>query len=499
MRSLVYNKTTLLFLNYKETLTYTKKELLSLKNQILNQDNHCIIYNYFDLKLYKSGIKDKINKLKFINQKNINARECILNEVSPIEKRDFLNKYHIQNNDKSQIYYGAYYKNELISIISFDSVKGINGGLGDNEYDLSRFAIKHGFICVGIFTRLLKRFINEYNPSRIISYGDLNYVNKHNNLYTINNFKLSKTIPPDYKFYNCEKNKVFHKLTYGNLYRKNISKEDEIILDKNLIKIWNLGKLKYELLINNKVIIFGVIYQIRNKINNKIYIGQTTRNLKKRIYEYKSGFNNGTLQNTILLNSFKKYGFDNFDITTIDTATTLDELNNKEIYYINKFNSTNPEIGYNIEIGGRNSIPSEETLKKMSIAHSGKKQNHTWIKKRISLRGSEEAKKYGKPKSEDDKKYLSENSPKFWAGKNRSEDTKTKISETKKINGLSNKQKELLCKRVIAYNPITNETINLFESTGDAAKFYNTSQSTISRKCSNKVKNKGDVFFKYEI
>src|SRR5690606_35968765 len=42
--------------------------------------------------------------------------------------------------------------------------------------------------------------------------------------------------------------------------------------------------------------IIGLIYMIRNKINNKVYISQTTRSLNSRIIEYKNGYSNPYLK-----------------------------------------------------------------------------------------------------------------------------------------------------------------------------------------------------------
>lgn len=229
---------------------------------------------------------------------------------------------------------------------------------------------------------------------------------------------------------------------------------------------------------------FGIIYKLLNKINNKVYIGQTIRTLNERIGEHRRDFKNNKSANQYLLNAFNKYGWDNFEFTVIDTVQTIEELNEKEISYINQYKSNNRTFGYNIKSGGRNSIPSAETLLKMSIAHSGIAQNKDWVGKRIHKAGSEEAKKYGKEKTEEEKAYLSKNSPKYWLNKTRDEETKRKISETKLRQGFSLTQKEIINKKVYKLNSSTNKLISIFESTIEAGKFENVHQSTISRWCS---------------
>lgn len=227
--------------------------------------------------------------------------------------------------------------------------------------------------------------------------------------------------------------------------------------------------------------IIGIIYMIKNKINNKRYIGQTIRSLNDRMNDYKNG-----LGNEYINKAFNKYGWDNFEFSIIDTAQTIDELNNKEIRYIQEYNTINKEKGYNIELGGRNAIPDIDTLNKMSKSHLGIKQTDNWINKRIASAGSEEAKKYGKKKTKEEKQYLKNISPKYWLGKNRDNETKSKISNTKKEKGLSVKQKEVLCKKVYKKNIITNIITN-YDSTAIAATCENVNQSTISRWC---LKNK---------
>jgi group I intron endonuclease len=493
MKELIINNTVILFLNINDMINLKKGELITIKEDYLKNYDNCIIYTYHDLKNHKKIIQDKINKLKFINQKKINARECTIKHIENADKNIFLNKNHIQGTDKSQIFYGTYFDDELIAVMTFEGRRKLNGILNEGEYDLSRFAVKLGLIVVGLFNKILNKFILDYSPKKIISYADLNVVNKENNIYAYNKFKLDKHIKTDFKIYLKNTNELYHKFTYGSKYFNNIdiTKEIKNNVKENSVKIWNCGKLKYELNFNeNNSIIYGLIYLIKNKSNNKVYVGQTTRTLNKRIYEYKKAYNKNVLYNPYLLNAFNKYGWGSFEFSVIDNATSIYELNEKEIFYIKKYNALNKNFGYNIELGGNNSLPSEETLKKMSDSHSGIKQNEHWVKKRIASAGTTDAKKYGKIKTNDDKIYLSVNSPKFWLGKERSLDTKIKISETKINAGLSKKQKEAICKKVYKTN-LNNKLIKIYESTSEASKHENVNQSTISRWCQNNKKANG--------
>jgi len=94
---------------------------------------------------------------------------------------------------------------------------------------------------------------------------------------------------------------------------------------------------------------YGIIYKVTNSVNNKIYIGQTVKNLNERrnAHYYKARHEN---LNTHFLNALNKYPEEVFIWEEIDEAKNREELDNKEIYWINYYNSI--ENGYNTRAGG---------------------------------------------------------------------------------------------------------------------------------------------------
>ena len=148
---------------------------------------------------------------------------------------------------------------------------------------------------------------------------------------------------------------------------------DKIIKDNNIMIIDNNDfNLKDDL--HN-----AQIYIIRNKINEKLYVGKANCFV---------GINNsswGTLgrwkshikeackidkDHCILLNNaIRKYGSDNFDILTIYKGL-ISTIGTYEDLYIKMFNSISP-TGYNLKDGGDNGKPSVETAKKMSDSKVG--------------------------------------------------------------------------------------------------------------------------------
>lgn len=86
------------------------------------------------------------------------------------------------------------------------------------------------------------------------------------------------------------------------------------------------------------------IYKITNIQNNKVYIGQTIRPIQDRFHRHINDALNNILD-THFARAIRKYEKDNFIIEQIDQAQTQDELNKKEQYWIQYYNSV--QNGYN--------------------------------------------------------------------------------------------------------------------------------------------------------
>lgn len=87
------------------------------------------------------------------------------------------------------------------------------------------------------------------------------------------------------------------------------------------------------------------IYKITNKINGKYYIGQS-KNIEKRMIYHKWDSKKKDKKEWPLYRDINKYGIDNFTVEVLEECSE-EELNDKEFYYINKYDATNPNKGYN--------------------------------------------------------------------------------------------------------------------------------------------------------
>ena len=95
----------------------------------------------------------------------------------------------------------------------------------------------------------------------------------------------------------------------------------------------------------------------------KIYIGQS-RNIYKRWYQHTYTLNSKQHRNSYLQRAWNKYGQDSFKFEVIDKCN-IDTLDDKEQYYIQKFNSMDKDYGFNLDSGGQHPKLSSETVKKL--------------------------------------------------------------------------------------------------------------------------------------
>ena len=157
---------------------------------------------------------------------------------------------------------------------------------------------------------------------------------------------------------------------------------------------------------------YGYVYKTTNLINNKIYIGQ-----HKGMCIDKNYLGSGHL----FARAIHKYGRNNFKVEILELCDSKEHLDQREIYYINLYNSVNHDIGYNIAYGGQGGDLGPIVRQRISehLKNKPKTQEH---RRRLS-----EANK-GKHLSEDTKRKISEGN----RGKTVSDETRKKMSDSAK-------------------------------------------------------------------
>src|SRR5260370_33269545 len=116
------------------------------------------------------------------------------------------------------------------------------------------------------------------------------------------------------------------------------------------------------------------IYLITNRVDGKVYVGQSKHSLVARFRKHVCGAVNG--YRNYLSRALLKYGIENFTIKEIDRTEHKDVSDWLEGQYIAAFKSYDHCYGYNLTMGGEGTIgwnPSKETREKISLKAIGRK------------------------------------------------------------------------------------------------------------------------------
>lgn len=196
--------------------------------------------------LYKQDlVKSRIKSILGINNK-IFARKCYVQKISSDESRSFMNKNHIQGNTNSPIRYGLFYKDELVSCMTFSKSRFNQ----KYQFELVRYCSIQGYNVVGGASKILSQFIKDWKPSTIVSYCDLRW--NTGNLYTTMGFALSHTSPPNYWYFNIKTGELESRMKYQKHklskllenFDKNLTEEKNMDIH-NFFKLYDCGSDVY--------------------------------------------------------------------------------------------------------------------------------------------------------------------------------------------------------------------------------------------------------------
>jgi hypothetical protein len=203
-----------------------------------------------------------LSKIKYLFQKikyRIFARKCIVQEIDYSLKNKFLNKYHLQGEDKSAINLGLFYKKHLVAVMTFSKLrKALGQTPKENTWELSRYAGLTNFNIIGGASKLFTYFEKTYNPIKIITYADRRW--SQGNLYLQLGFKLDHISRPNYWYIPYGGKKRYHRFNF----RKNVLKDKLEFFDPNISEWENMKKNGYDRIWDCGNLVFIKNYPIKN-------------------------------------------------------------------------------------------------------------------------------------------------------------------------------------------------------------------------------------------
>ena len=195
-------------------------------------------------------IKSRILNLLHKTNNNIGARNCEIKEIDISESNTFLSNNHIQGQTNSKYNVGLYYNNELVSLMTFGSLR-INLGQSNkiSHYELLRFCNKLNTNVLGSAGKLFKYFVEKYNPIEILSYADRSWSSLLNNpiYFKLGFVYISNTFPNYYYVVDGIRRNRFG-FRKSELIKQGFDEtktEHEIMIEREIYRVYDSGSLKF--------------------------------------------------------------------------------------------------------------------------------------------------------------------------------------------------------------------------------------------------------------
>ncbi len=191
----------------KALLNYKEKKYHFKKLERCKEKGYKLVTIFEDEWLLKQDIvKARLKHILGFNENviKIRASECEIKGLEYYTKDEFLNKYHIQGKDRSRIKFGAYYKDRLVSVMTFGLPSPAKGAKNSQEgiWELNRFCSHPDYHIYGIASKLLKHFQGNFAWEEIFSYADRRW--SDGNLYKQLGFELSHETSLNYWYWGKE-------------------------------------------------------------------------------------------------------------------------------------------------------------------------------------------------------------------------------------------------------------------------------------------------------
>lgn len=228
---------------YWHSEVYKDKNYHLQKTQDAFEKNVMLIHIFEDewinsKEIVKSKIKSLLNKtdIKFY------ARKCSVKEIDSKTANLFLKNNHLQGQGRSNIRLGLFYKDNLISVMTF-----LKGDISKKikDWELNRFCSANNSLVVGGAGKLFNYFIKKYNPETVISYSDKRWSkNINQSVYKKIGFDYSHCSPPNYWYIQSNCIKRFSRYSLRKPINSTVS-ERQLRESQGYLRLYDCGSSKW--------------------------------------------------------------------------------------------------------------------------------------------------------------------------------------------------------------------------------------------------------------
>lgn len=232
-----------------KTKTYHLDKLQSCKSQ-----NIKLITIFEDEWLKKrSLVESRLRHALGLNSVCIPARKLTVKKISNHHGRDFLNTNHISGYTQAKQHIGAFDSQDCLrAVMSFSKPRQLGKQKSDIQWEMIRFSTD-GQHYPGIAAKLFKFFVQNFEPTSVISYADLRW--GEGQYLTHLGFTRMTDTPPNYWYFSLKNAEIsrYHRFTlnkqqlikkYPDLVTPE-STELSLAIAAGFQRIWDCGNAKW--------------------------------------------------------------------------------------------------------------------------------------------------------------------------------------------------------------------------------------------------------------
>jgi len=222
-----------------------------LSKTIACQNNNTRLIHVWSNEWYQKReiVISRIRNALGVTATRIYARKCVIKALQPQDVREFFNRCHIQGSLHGKVVYGLFFNNKLVAAMNFTVARYTKGKY---EWELLRYASALDTIIVGGASKLFKHFVENHQPTNVVSYCDLRWGT--GNMYEQLGFTFSHRSTPNYYYFQAtsnteqlfsrvqfQKHKLANKL---DTFDPNLT-EWENMVNNGYDRIWDCGNGVY--------------------------------------------------------------------------------------------------------------------------------------------------------------------------------------------------------------------------------------------------------------
>lgn len=132
------------------------------------------IFWYYQKDIILNILKYRTNLYR--NPIKIGARQIKIKEIAAKEANRFLETYHAHGVRASSIKLGIYYKDELVSVMSFGK-PFLSGNAHNVDLEFHRHCVKPNYTIIGLIDKVMKYLLNNYKVETVLHYKENLYYN----------------------------------------------------------------------------------------------------------------------------------------------------------------------------------------------------------------------------------------------------------------------------------------------------------------------------------